>query len=109
MLILEELGRAQSRGARIYGEVIGFGSTADAYRITDIHPEGRGAVACIEMALRDAGLNRDGIDYIKALKIYDLCGGVAQLGEHLICIQEVAGSIPVASTKFNFITQKNSF
>ncbi len=66
MLILEELEHAKQRGAQIYGEVIGYGSTADAYRITDIHPEGRGAVACIRMALKDAQVNTDGIDYINA-------------------------------------------
>ena len=66
MLILEELEHAKRRGARIYGEVAGYGSTADAYRITDIHPEGRGATRCIQMALTDAGLNTDQIDYINA-------------------------------------------
>ncbi len=66
MLILEELGHAQARGAHIYGEVLGFGTTADAFRITDTHPEGRGAVSCIRMALRDAELNTDQIDYINA-------------------------------------------
>jgi 3-oxoacyl-[acyl-carrier-protein] synthase II len=66
MLILEELGHAQDRGAKICGEVVGYGSTADAFRITDTHPEGRGAVSCIRMALRDAGLNTDQIDYINA-------------------------------------------
>jgi len=66
MLVLEELEQAKARGARIYGEIVGFGSTADAYRITDIHPEGRGATACINMALRDAELNVDDLDYINA-------------------------------------------
>jgi 3-oxoacyl-[acyl-carrier-protein] synthase II len=66
MLVLEDLERAKARGARIYGELIGYGSTADAYRITDIHPEGRGAVACIKMALANAGLNVDDLDYINA-------------------------------------------
>ncbi len=66
MVVLEELEHARQRGARIYGEVVGYGSTADAYRITDIHPEGRGAVACIRMALRDAGLNPEDIQYINA-------------------------------------------
>ena len=66
MLVLEELDRAKTRGAQIYGEIIGYGSSADAYRITDIHPEGRGATACIRMALKDAGLNTDEIDYINA-------------------------------------------
>lgn len=66
MLVLEELEHAKARGARIYAEIIGYGSTADAYRITDIHPEGRGATACIKMALKDASLNTDQIDYINA-------------------------------------------
>jgi 3-oxoacyl-[acyl-carrier-protein] synthase II len=66
MLILEELEHAQARKATIYGEVVGFGTTADAYRITDTHPEGRGAVSCIQMALKDAGLNTDQINYINA-------------------------------------------
>jgi 3-oxoacyl-[acyl-carrier-protein] synthase II len=66
ILILEELEHAKKRGARIYGEVAGYGSTADAYRVTDIHPDGRGATACIRMALRDAGLNTDQIQYINA-------------------------------------------
>jgi 3-oxoacyl-[acyl-carrier-protein] synthase II len=66
MLVLEELEHAKARGAHIHGEVVGFGTTADAYRITDTHPEGRGAVSCIKMALRDAGLRTDQIDYINA-------------------------------------------
>ncbi len=66
MLILEELEHARKRGAHIYGEVIGYGSTADAYRITDIHPEGRGGTGCISMALRDARVNPEDIDYINA-------------------------------------------
>ncbi len=66
MLIVEELDRAKARGAKIYGEILGYGSTADAYRITDIHPEGRGAINCIKMALRDAGVNSDDVQYINA-------------------------------------------
>ncbi len=66
MLILEELEHAKTRGAKIYGEIIGYGSTADAYRVTDIHPDGRGASACIDMAIRDAALGTEDIDYINA-------------------------------------------
>jgi 3-oxoacyl-[acyl-carrier-protein] synthase II len=66
MVILEELEHAQRRGAKIYGEVTGYGSTADAFRITDTHPEGRGASRCIRMALDDAGLNLDQVDYVNA-------------------------------------------
>jgi 3-oxoacyl-[acyl-carrier-protein] synthase II len=66
MLVLEDLDHARARGAHIHGEVVGYGTTADAFRITDTHPEGRGAVSCIQMALRDAGFNTDEIDYINA-------------------------------------------
>jgi 3-oxoacyl-[acyl-carrier-protein] synthase II len=66
MLILEELEHARKRGAQIYGEVLGYGSTADAYRITDIHPEGRGAIACIKAALADARINPEDVHYVNA-------------------------------------------
>lgn len=66
MLILEELEHAKARGAKIYGEIRGYGSTADAYRITDIHPEGRGAISCIRMALEDAEINPEEIGYVNA-------------------------------------------
>jgi len=66
MVVLEEHDRATARGARIYGEVVGYGSTADAFRITDTHPEGRGAISCIKMALADAGMGPDKVDYINA-------------------------------------------
>lgn len=66
IMILEELEHALARGARIYGEILGFGSSADAYRMTDIHPEGRGPLACLEACLKDAGISRDEIDYVSA-------------------------------------------
>ena len=66
MLILEELEHAKARDAKIYGELLGYGSTADAYRITDIHPEGRGAIACVKMAMNEAQVNKDEIDYVNA-------------------------------------------
>ena len=66
MVVLEDYERAKNRGAHIYGEVLGYGSTADAYRITDIHPEGRGAIACMNMALSDAGIEPSQVDYVNA-------------------------------------------
>ncbi len=66
MLILEELEHAKARGATILCEVLGYGSTADAFRITDIHEDGRGGIAAMRAALHDAGVGLDEIDYISA-------------------------------------------
>ena len=66
MLVLEELEHAKKRGAAIYAELTGYGSTADAFRVTDSHPDGRGAIACIAQALDDAGLTPEHIGYINA-------------------------------------------
>jgi 3-oxoacyl-[acyl-carrier-protein] synthase II len=66
ILILEEERRARARGARIYGELLGYGCSADAYRITDIHPEGRGAAQAMQNAIRDAGIRPEQVDYINA-------------------------------------------
>lgn len=64
MLVLEELEHAKARGARIYCEIAGTGATADAYHITAPHPEGLGARNVMRVALEDAGMNADEIDYI---------------------------------------------
>ena len=66
VLILEELESAKRRGAPIYGELSGYGSTADAYRLTDSHPEGRGAIKAMQMALEGAAMTPRDIDYINA-------------------------------------------
>ncbi len=66
MVLLEELEHARARGATIHGEIAGYGSTADAFRLTDTHDEGRGGIACIREALADAGINPDQVDYINA-------------------------------------------
>ncbi len=66
MLILETLEHAQGRAATPLAEVTGYGSTADAYRITDIHPDGRGAAGAMLMALDAAGVQPGDVDYISA-------------------------------------------
>ncbi len=66
MIILEELEHARARGATIRAEVAGYGSTADAFRITDIHEDGRGGIASMQRALEDAKLTPEDIDYISA-------------------------------------------
>jgi len=100
MVVLEELEHAKRRGAQIYGEITGYGSTADAYRITDTHPEGRGATRCIQLALDDAKLNGEDIGYINAhgtsTSVNDKVETIAikkAFGEDL------ARKVPVSSTK----------
>ena len=66
VLILEELEHAKKRGANIYAEFMGYGGSADAFRLTDPHPDGRGAVQAIQLALKDAGMSPQEVDYINA-------------------------------------------
>ncbi|HZZ82787.1 MAG TPA: beta-ketoacyl-[acyl-carrier-protein] synthase family protein [Gemmataceae bacterium] len=99
MLVLEELEHARKRGARIYGEITGYGSTADAFRLTDSHEEGRGAIACIKGAVDDSGLPLDAIGYINA---HGTSTHVNDFTETL-AIKKVFGEraykIPVSSSK----------
>jgi 3-oxoacyl-[acyl-carrier-protein] synthase II len=99
MVVLESLDSAKARGAKIYGEIVGYGSTADAFRITDTHPEGRGAISCIKLALADAQVNSTDIDYINA---HGTSTSVNDKVETL-AIKKVFGDqaykIPVSSTK----------
>ncbi len=66
VVVIEELEHARQRGAQIYAEIAGYGLTADAFHMTAPPPDGRGAVRCMEMALRKAGLNTSEVDYINA-------------------------------------------
>jgi len=100
MVVLEDYEHAKKRGAPIYGEILGYGTTADAFRITDTHPEGRGAITCMKMALRDAGKNPADIDYINAH------GTSTQVNDRVesLAIKEAFGpdiayKVPVSSTK----------
>lgn len=99
MLILEEYERAKARGATIYGEIAGYGTTADAYRITDQHPDGRGATACMTMALRDAALNANDICYINAHGTSTAVNDKVETHAIHRAFGDQAEKIPVSSTK----------
>lgn len=99
VVILEELEHAKARGATIYGEILGYGCTADAYRITDIHPEGRGAIGCMTASLQDAGISADQVDYVNA---HGTSTTVNDKVETVACkavFGERAPQVPVSSTK----------
>ncbi|NPA41821.1 MAG: beta-ketoacyl-ACP synthase II [Aquificae bacterium] len=66
IVVLEEYEHAKARGAKIYAELVGYGATDDAYHITAPHECGEGAYECMKLALEDAGLNPDEVDYINA-------------------------------------------
>jgi len=98
-LVLEELEHAKKRGATIYAEVAGAGATADAYHITAPHPQGLGAANVMKIALKDAGMTPEDIDYI------NVHGTSTQLGDisEVKAIQKVFGDaayhLNVSSTK----------
>jgi len=99
MLVLEEYEHARRRGAEIHGEILGYGTTADAFRITDTHPEGRGAISCLKMALADASLNPNDVHYINA---HGTSTAVNDRVESLAIRQvfgDHANKLPVSSTK----------
>jgi len=99
MLVLEELEHAKARGAKIHGEIVGYGSSADAFRITDSHDEGRGAIACMREALDVSRLDPDDIDYINA---HGTSTNVNDSIETLAIKRsfgEAAYHVPISSTK----------
>lgn len=99
VLLLEELSHALKRGAPIYAEIVGFGSSDDAYHITAPDPEGNGAVLAMKRAIKDAGIEPQEVNYINAH------GTSTKLNDKIetLAIKKVFGDyaykIPVSSTK----------
>lgn len=98
-LILEEYEHAKARGAKIYAEIVGTGLSADAYHITAPHPDGIGAKAAMELALEEANMNPDQIDYINTHGTSTPLGDIAEVK----AIQHVFGEdvykLNISSTK----------
>jgi len=98
-LILEELGHAKARGARIYAEVIGSGLTADAYHITAPHPDGMGAVNVMKQAIAEAGIKPSDVDYINVHGTATPLGDIAETKAILTLFGEHAYKLSISATK----------
>lgn len=98
-LILEEYEHAKKRGAKIYAEIVGAGATADAYHITAPHPEGLGAQNVMRMALEDAKMNADEIDYVNVHGTSTPLGDIAETKAIQAVFGEHAYKLNISSTK----------
>ncbi len=99
VLVLEELEHAKARGAKIYAEVVGGGMSADAYHLTATHPDGLGAKLSMQMALDDAGMKPEDIDYINVHGTSTPVGDVSEVKAIVELFGEAAHKLNISSTK----------
>ena len=99
ILVLEDLEHALARGAKIYCEIAGGGATADAYHITAPHPEGLGAKKVMHVALKDAGMQPEDIDYINVHGTSTPLGDIAETKAIMSVFGEKAYDLNISSTK----------
>ena len=98
-LVLEDLEHALARGAKIYGEIVGCGLSSDAYHITAPHPEGRGAMLCMERALKSAGLKPTDIDHINTHGTSTPAGDTSEVMAISQLFGEHIANMPINSIK----------
>ena len=99
ILVLEELEHAKARGAKIYAEVVGGGMSADAHHLTATHPEGLGAILSMKMALEDADMKPEDIDYINVHGTSTPVGDVSEVKAIKELFGENAYKLNISSTK----------
>ncbi len=99
ILLLEELGHAKSRGARIYAEIVGYGMTCDAYHMTTPVPGGKGAAQAIQLALKEAGLTPNQVSYINAHGTSTCANDSTETAAIKRALGEFAYKVAISSTK----------
>jgi 3-oxoacyl-[acyl-carrier-protein] synthase II len=99
ILILESLSSAKKRGVEILAEVIGYGSSSDAFRVTDMHEEGRGAIQAINAALADAGITYKDVDYINTHGTSTAENDLIETKAIKAVFKEKAKDVPASSVK----------
>ncbi|MCS6771221.1 MAG: beta-ketoacyl-ACP synthase II [Kiritimatiellae bacterium] len=99
IMVLEDYEHAKARGARIYCELAGYGRTCDAFHITAPHEEGAGASRAMSLAIQDAGLSPEQINYINPHATSTQLGDLCEVKAIKIALGEHAKSIPVSATK----------
>jgi 3-oxoacyl-[acyl-carrier-protein] synthase II len=99
VVILEEYERAKARGAKIYGEIVGYGMSGDAYHVTAPHPEGAGGYRAMEVAMKRSGLDLNDIDYINAHGTSTPMGDELELNAVRKLFGNSVGTLSMSSTK----------
>ena len=99
ILLLEELEHALNRGAKIYGEIVGYGSTCDAYHITAPCPDGEGAANAINMAMSEAGIQAEDLGYINAHGTSTEANDAGETAAIKRALGDYAYHVPISSTK----------
>jgi 3-oxoacyl-[acyl-carrier-protein] synthase II len=99
VVVLEEYERAKARGAKIYGEIIGYGMSGDAYHVTAPHPEGAGGFRAMQVAMKRSGLDLSDIDYINAHGTSTPLGDELELGAVRRLFGNAVGKLSMSSTK----------